>query len=66
MAFDPTTYDDHTLIESIKSLRHSRSAYLGSWGQKRLAALEREANRRKLQLPKHTTQSHDSPANNGF
>ncbi|MBU6170617.1 MAG: hypothetical protein KGQ87_03870 [Verrucomicrobia bacterium] len=61
MAFDPTKYDDHTLIESIKSLRHSRSAYLGSWGQKRLATLEREANRRKLQLPKHT-QSHDRDA----
>ena len=59
MAFDPTTYDDHTLIEDIKSLRHSRSAYLGSWGQKRLTLLEREANRRKLQLPKLNTQSHD-------
>lgn len=61
MAFDPTKYDDQTLIESIKILRHSRSAYLGSWGQKRLAVLEREANRRKLQLPKHT-QSHDRDA----
>ena len=61
MAFDPTTYDDHTLIEAIKTLRHNRSAYLGSWGQKRLALLEREANRQKLQLPKHT-QSHDRDA----
>ncbi|MEN9534765.1 MAG: hypothetical protein RIR37_38 [Verrucomicrobiota bacterium] len=37
MAFDPTTYDDHTLIEAIKNLRDSRSDYLGSWGKKRLA-----------------------------
>jgi hypothetical protein len=35
--FDPTTYDDNTLVEAIKSLRHSRSDYLGSWGKKRLA-----------------------------
>jgi hypothetical protein len=33
--FDPTTYDDHTL---------------GSWGKKRLAVLEHEANRRKLNI----------------
>ncbi|MEY5019172.1 MAG: hypothetical protein RLZ22_260 [Verrucomicrobiota bacterium] len=50
MAFDPTTYDDHTLIEAIKNLRDSRSDYLGSWGKKRLAVLEREANRRKLNI----------------
>jgi hypothetical protein len=55
--FDPTTYDDHTLIEAIKSLRHSRSDYLGSWGKKRLAVLEREANRRKLNI--QPTQKND-------
>jgi len=48
--FDPTTYDDNTLIEAIKSLRHSRSDYLVSWGKKRLAVLECEANRRKLNI----------------
>jgi hypothetical protein len=57
--FDPTTYDDHTLITAIKNLRHPRSEYLGSWGKQRLTLLEREANVRKLQLPKHNTQSHD-------
>jgi hypothetical protein len=50
MAFDPKEYDDHTLVEAIKSLRHSRSDYLGSWGKKRLAVLEQEANRRKLTI----------------
>jgi hypothetical protein len=50
MAFDPKEYDDHTLVEAIKSLRHSRSDYLGSWGKKRLAVLEHEANRRKLTI----------------
>lgn len=59
MAFDPTQYNDLTLISAIKDLRHSRFSYLGSWGQKRLALLEREANRRKLQLPKHNTQSNE-------
>jgi hypothetical protein len=48
--FDPTTYDDHTLVEAIKNLRHPRSSYLAIWGQKRLAALEHEANRRKLNI----------------
>jgi hypothetical protein len=60
MAFDPAKYDDHTLMEAIKNLRQGRSSYLGSWGQKRLALLEREANRRKLQLPKQTSQSNDN------
>ncbi|MEY5012397.1 MAG: hypothetical protein RLY69_112 [Verrucomicrobiota bacterium] len=41
MAFDPTTYDDHTLIEAIKNLRDSRSDYLGSWGKKRLVLRQR-------------------------
>ena len=57
--FDPATYNDESLIGAIKDLRHSRFSYLGSWGQKRLALLEREANRRKLQLPKHNTQSNE-------
>jgi hypothetical protein len=50
MAFDPKEYDDNTLVEAIKNLRHSRSDYLGSWGKKRLVLLEREANRRKLTI----------------
>jgi hypothetical protein len=48
--FDPNKYDDNTLVEAIKSLRHNRSDYLGSWGKKRLAVLEHEANRRKLNI----------------
>jgi hypothetical protein len=48
--FDPSTYDDNTLVEAIKNLRHSRSDYLGSWGKKRLILLEREANHRKLNI----------------
>jgi hypothetical protein len=50
MAFNPKEYDDNTLVEAIKRLRHSRSDYLGSWGKKRLAVLEQEANRRKLNI----------------
>lgn len=64
--FDATTLDDQTLIAAIVNLRHPRSEYLGTWGKQRLTLLEREANRRKLQIPKHETQSHDRPANNGF
>jgi hypothetical protein len=48
--FDLTKCDDTALIEAIKNLRHSRSDYLGSWGKKRLVLLEREANRRKLNI----------------
>jgi hypothetical protein len=62
--FDPTTYDDKTLIEAIKSLRHSRSDYLGSWGKKRLVLLEREANRRKLNI--QPAKQNDRPTHNGF
>jgi hypothetical protein len=64
MAFDPKEYDDNTLVEAIKSLRHSRSDYLGSWGKKRLAVLEHEANRRKLKI--QPTPKNDRPAHNGF
>ena len=64
MAFDPKEYDDNTLVEAIKSLRHSRSDYLGSWGKKRLAVLEQEANRRKLTI--QPTLKNDRPTHNGF
>jgi len=62
MPFDPTTYDDHTLLSSIEGLRRivelkeRKWSHLGTWPQKRLAILEREANRRNLKLPKHTIQ----------
>lgn len=36
--------------KEVAYLRHSRSDYLGSWGKKRLAVLEQEANRRKLTI----------------
>jgi tRNA(Phe) wybutosine-synthesizing methylase Tyw3 len=50
MAFDPKEYDDNTLVEAIKSLRRSRSDYHCSWCKKRIAVLEHEANRRKLNI----------------
>ena len=64
MQFNPEKDDDHTLIEAIKNLRHPRSSYLAIWGQKRLAALEREANRRKLNIP--TIKKNDRATHDGF
>ena len=52
--FDPSTYSDRTLIEAIKSLRQCSFPHLGTWPQKRLAVLEREARRRNILFPKHS------------